>query len=286
MFDVEKMKRILAMKPNQPFNAENLPSEQVVRRVDPTTLPALGRVMSEIEFHGDKLTVIHHEDGRRLVVMKPIAERLGLDWSAQYRRILRDDVLSKGVAMMAIPSEGGKQESLLLDIEMFHGWLFTIDSARVKPEIKPVLLTYKLECYKALHDFHTKGYAINERKLNGDLSHTGASASSTDLIAVSMAVVASAYARLHVRDSVAFLHSVSGLLLRIHNADKPDNSDRDQLIEKILATGESLDMPAIQALTRSSDGARVVRRLRADGVPITQVPNKSGRISRFALAKD
>ena len=50
-----------------------------------------------IPFYEDRLIVQLGEDGEIYVALRPIVEALGLDWSAQYRRVQRDPVLSESV---------------------------------------------------------------------------------------------------------------------------------------------------------------------------------------------
>lgn len=115
-----------------------------------------------VSFHGQSLITVL-QNGKIYVAMKPIVENIGLQWDAQFRRIKRDEVLNEGIAMMAIPSNGGEQQMICLPIDYLSGWLFGIDGNRVKPEIRTSLIMYKRECYQALHDYWHKGEAINPR---------------------------------------------------------------------------------------------------------------------------
>jgi hypothetical protein len=82
--------------------------------------------------------------------MKPICENIGLDWSSQLQKIKRNHVLNKGMVMMTIPSNGGFQEMVMLPVNYLNGWLFGIDSNRVKPEIRDRLIAYQTECFEVL----------------------------------------------------------------------------------------------------------------------------------------
>lgn len=119
-----------------------------------------------VNFHGDELPVVV-KNGKQFVAMKPVAEAIGLDWSAQYRRIKRDSVLSKGIAIMAteVCQSGQAGEVVMLPSEYLNGWLFGVSENQVKPEIKEKLIRYKTECYQVLHDYWTKGMAVNERRV-------------------------------------------------------------------------------------------------------------------------
>ncbi len=54
-----------------------------------------------VDFYGDKITAVLVEENERrqvFVPVRPICDYLGIDWSAQYRRINRDPVLSEVIA--------------------------------------------------------------------------------------------------------------------------------------------------------------------------------------------
>jgi len=105
-------------------------------------------------FYEDEITaVVVDEGGRRevYVPLRPICDYLGLDWSAQYRRLNRDEVLSEvtqGVAVTATP--GGKQEMVCLPLKYLNGWLFGVNATRVKDDLRARVLRYQRECYDVL----------------------------------------------------------------------------------------------------------------------------------------
>ena len=53
-----------------------------------------------IDFHGDPLAAILDDRGT-FVPLRPLVVGMGLDWSAQYRRVRRDLVLGPAVVVMA-----------------------------------------------------------------------------------------------------------------------------------------------------------------------------------------
>ncbi len=89
-------------------------------------------------------------DNVSYVAMKPICENIGLDWASQFSRIKRHPIMSKGIVMITTPSKGGIQEMLMLPLKMLNGWLFGVDSTRVKPEIKDAVIKYQEECFDVL----------------------------------------------------------------------------------------------------------------------------------------
>lgn len=115
-----------------------------------------------VQFHGQTLITIQH-NGEPHVAMRPIVEALGMDWQAQLQRIKRHPVLAQGVVMITTPSDGGTQETNCLPLKLLNGWLFGIDTKRVKPEIRDTILMYQRECYDALYRYWTEGQAVNPR---------------------------------------------------------------------------------------------------------------------------
>ncbi|KQP53543.1 phage antirepressor N-terminal domain-containing protein [Methylobacterium sp. Leaf106] len=105
--------------------------------------------LTTIEFHGDTLFAIE-EAGAVRVALKPITDRLGLDWAAQLRRTKRDAILAEGMAIMTIPSPGGAQETATLPLSLLPGWLFGIGANQVKAESRALVLTYQRECHDVL----------------------------------------------------------------------------------------------------------------------------------------
>lgn len=105
--------------------------------------------LTTIPFRDDTLFAV--EDGETIhVAVKPICDRLGLDWRGQRQRIQRTPALAKGGCMMHLPSPGGTQETLCLRLDLVNGWLFGIDAERVAPEARDRVLAYQDECFAAL----------------------------------------------------------------------------------------------------------------------------------------
>lgn len=108
-----------------------------------------------IPFNDHAILTLQQSDGVS-VVMKPIAENLGLDWSAQYRRIMRHPIISEGVAITAMPSASGTQDAVTLGLEQFHGWLITISPDRIAdPAKRDLILDYQRRAFRVIFEhFH------------------------------------------------------------------------------------------------------------------------------------
>lgn len=119
--------------------------------------------LAAVEFHGATL-VTTLVDGIPHVALRPLCEAIGLDWSAQTRRVSRDAVMASTVAVMATVAEDGKRrEMTCIPLKMLNGWLFGVDANRVAPEVKDRLIEYQRECYDTLADYWQKGSATNPR---------------------------------------------------------------------------------------------------------------------------
>ena len=126
-------------------------------------MTASSPVLATVTFHGHDLVTVHHE-GQIFVALKPIVEAVGLAWHGQFQRIKRDDVLNEGIRVIGTPSEGGEQQTTCLPLKLLNGWLFGIDTARIKkPEVRAAIIQYKRECYDVLHAYWTQGEAVNPR---------------------------------------------------------------------------------------------------------------------------
>ena len=100
-----------------------------------------------------------------LVALKPIVEAMGLEFGLL--NIAACDaicVLREGIAVMAIPSGGGLQESTGLKLDLLPGWLFTISTARVKDEATREKITlFRRECFSVLSE-----HFLGKRKMRGN----------------------------------------------------------------------------------------------------------------------
>jgi hypothetical protein len=106
--------------------------------------------LSSVPFYGQSLFATLVNDVPH-VALKPICENLGVDWEGQRQRISRQPVLKSTAVMIKAVAEDGKlRDMLMLPVKFLNGWLFGIDSNRVKPEIRDRLIAYQTECFEVL----------------------------------------------------------------------------------------------------------------------------------------
>ena len=117
-----------------------------------------------VDFHGQPMIAVKNGDEIH-VAMKPIAEAIGLQWEAQYKRIKRHPVMTTCMSVMDIqmPGDDQRREVATLPLKMLNGWLFGIDANRVKPESRAKLIEYQRECFDVLWQYFSEGVAINPR---------------------------------------------------------------------------------------------------------------------------
>ena len=158
-----------------------------------------------ISFNNQSLITVE-QNGNHYVAMKPICENIGLAWEPQVLRIKRDEVLSQGMIVMIIPTNGGNQNMICLPIEYLNGWLFGIDINRCNPEIRDTLIKYKKECYQALHDYWFNGKA--ERKTTVD-DRTGLRNAVNMLVSKKGLIYSEAYHLVHQRFNVESIEDLT-----------------------------------------------------------------------------
>ncbi len=116
--------------------------------------------VNQTDFHGDLLVVALVEiDGERqaVVPLRQFCDYLGVDWSAQRQRLVRDEVLAAEMLSIAVTNEQLPRKRgyynrpvICLPLEVLPGWLFNISPTRVKPALQEKVQRYRRLCYRAL----------------------------------------------------------------------------------------------------------------------------------------
>jgi hypothetical protein len=116
-----------------------------------------GKDMSEqmittINFHGTDIIVAPGDTpATTLIPMKPFVESMGLDWTAQLKRIKTNQILFEGMAVLTIPSAGGPQEYVALPLSLINGWMIGIQPGRIENHDKRrLVLHYQREAFDVL----------------------------------------------------------------------------------------------------------------------------------------
>ncbi len=117
-----------------------------------------------ISFYGDEITAALVQVGNEsqvFVPLRPICDYLGLNWSGQLQRLKRDTVLVEAQGVCVIHTPQGKQEMICLPLDLLPGWLFGVDSRRVKLELQEKVKRYRAECFKVLwRAFQSEAFSL------------------------------------------------------------------------------------------------------------------------------
>lgn len=104
-----------------------------------------------VTFYGDQIPVAQTDEGTVYVPLRPLTDFLGLAFSSQRQRVLRDEVLADQARMLVMSrSDGRRVEMLCLPLDLLPGWLFGAQPRRARPELFEKLKRYRAECFRVL----------------------------------------------------------------------------------------------------------------------------------------
>lgn len=129
----------------------------IIEAVNTTSLP----------FHGQHI-ITAMAAGVAYVAMKPIVENLGMSWSTQVRKLMSTKQKFNCVHMNMVAMDSKLRDVLCIPLKKLNGWLFSINPAKVRDDIRDRLARYQEECFTALHDYWTKGAAIRKPETTVD----------------------------------------------------------------------------------------------------------------------
>jgi len=110
-----------------------------------------------VDFKKDTIETILYENIEYVSIRK-ICENLGIDRASQVSKVKSEEAYQTKV--INIQTSQGNRDTLCIPLDKLNGWLFSISSHKVKPEVRKKLIEYKNEAFKVLHDYFNKGYAI------------------------------------------------------------------------------------------------------------------------------
>lgn len=114
-----------------------------------------------IPFDGAKLIAAEY-NGQVYVAMRPIVQGMGLSWGRQAEK-LQKNFKKYGCTHMTTPTPSGEQEMLFMPIKKLNGWLFSINAAKVRADLRETVERYQEECFLVLYDYWNRGEAVREK---------------------------------------------------------------------------------------------------------------------------
>ena len=127
-----------------------------------------GLKVLEVDFNGDTLLAVKlKENGKIYIGVKSVYSGIGLSegqYQSQTRKIHLDLVLSKGIADLQLPTKGGNQKALCIELDFLPLMLakisITPDMIENKSEVVDKLIEYQLKA----KDILAKAFLHNEKE--------------------------------------------------------------------------------------------------------------------------
>ncbi len=121
-----------------------------------------------LDFHGDQL-VTCQKDGEAYVVMRRVVANIGLSWGSQFSKLMENREKFRCTDIETPDDRGRPQLHLCIPIAKLPLWLATINPNKVPDPAKGEKIElYQAESAIALHDYWSKGFALNKRRLEND----------------------------------------------------------------------------------------------------------------------
>ncbi|EAM8309356.1 phage antirepressor Ant [Salmonella enterica] len=156
---------------------------------------------SYVPFNGQQI-ITAMAAGVAYVAMKPIVETLGMSWSTQQTKLMKQISKFNCVHMNMVAADGKLRKLLCLPLKKLNGWLFSINPEKVRADIRDKLIQYQEECFTVLHDYWTKGKAENARKKTSVDDRTPLRDAVNMLVSKKHLMYPEAYAMIHQRFNV------------------------------------------------------------------------------------
>ncbi|HFV8183550.1 phage antirepressor N-terminal domain-containing protein [Escherichia coli] len=156
---------------------------------------------SYVPFNGQQI-ITAMTAGVAYVAMKPIVENLGMSWSTQQTKLMKQISKFNCIHMNMVAADGKLRKLLCLPLKKLNGWLFSINPEKVRADIRDKLIQYQEECFTVLHDYWTKGKAENARKKTSVDDRTPLRDAVNMLVSKKHLMYPEAYAMIHQRFNV------------------------------------------------------------------------------------
>ncbi|MDY8583729.1 phage antirepressor N-terminal domain-containing protein [Escherichia coli] len=156
---------------------------------------------SYVPFNGQQI-ITAMAVGVAYVAMKPIVENLGMSWSTQQTKLMKQISKFNCVHMNMVAADGKLRKLLCLPLKKLNGWLFSINPEKVRADIRDKLIQYQEECFTVLHDYWTKGKEENARKKTSVDDRTPLRDAVNMLVSKKHLMYPEAYAIIHQRFNV------------------------------------------------------------------------------------
>ncbi len=119
-----------------------------------------GQKELELVRFADRDLITVKESENVYVALKPICEALEIDWQAQHKAVMKDEVLKSVVSQMETTgADGQTYQMVCLPLDYLNGWLFRINAAHFAEGKRALIVRYQRECYRVLAEHFQGGRA-------------------------------------------------------------------------------------------------------------------------------
>lgn len=109
-------------------------------------------LVKEVEFQGEKI-VSKIENEKIYVSVKSVCENLGMtrgQINNQSVKLKNDELLKGALKFVPLSTNGGIQDTLMIELDYLPAWLFKINPARFDESLKRKLIIYQLKAKDVL----------------------------------------------------------------------------------------------------------------------------------------
>ena len=103
---------------------------------------------------------VFEQDGKHWFALNPLCDIIGVDRGTQTRKVLSSELIR--VCHMTLPSAGGAQSMLCVEIDSIGEWIFGINPNKVKPEIRERMYLFRKKLQAVLYAAVTGHSDINQ----------------------------------------------------------------------------------------------------------------------------
>lgn len=114
-----------------------------------------------VPFHGDTILTVDL-DGEPHVLLKPVLDRLGVDYWSQIEKLRRRSWAAPSTSQVQVPGDSQRRTHTVVDVRTFLMLLATIDENRVADGVRSQLIAYQAESADAIYDYWNRGVAIRQ----------------------------------------------------------------------------------------------------------------------------
>ena len=131
-------------------------------------------LVKEVEFQGEKI-VSKIENEKIYVSVKSVCENLGMtrgQINNQSVKLKNDELLKGALKFVPLSTNGGIQDTLMIELDYLPAWLFKINPARFDESLKRKLIIYQLKAKDVLAEaFLGKRELVNRNEKIREMSY-------------------------------------------------------------------------------------------------------------------